>query len=117
MQNGLTVDRQPALVSPNRFREISQRPIIAQETDMKPILLAALALAACVTVDIGAAAARDYPYCLVGRDFAGFGDCQFDTLAQCQASASGRQATCSANPFPGYFDRYSGNAKIGGTRR
>lgn len=88
-----------------------------QEIQMKPFLLAVLALAASAALDIGPAAARDYPYCLTGRDYAGFGDCQFDTLAQCQASASGRQGTCSANPFLGYFDRSSSNAQIRGPRR
>lgn len=84
---------------------------------MKPVLLAFLALAASATIDIAPVAARDYPYCLVGRDFAGFGDCKFDTYAQCQASASGREATCAANPFPGYFDRLSNNTQNRGTRR
>lgn len=80
---------------------------------MKPVLLALLAITASATVDITPAAARDYPFCLVGRDFAGFGDCKFDTFAQCQATASGRDASCSANPFPGYFDRPSANAQAG----
>lgn len=84
---------------------------------MKPVLLAFLALATSATLDIAPAAARDYPYCLMGRDFAGFGDCKFDTLAQCQASASGREATCGANPFPGYFDRLSANAQATAKRR
>lgn len=84
---------------------------------MKSALLAFLALAASTIIDIAPAAARDYPYCLVGRDFAGFGDCKFDTYAQCQASASGRQATCDANPFPGYFDRLSDNARNRRVRR
>lgn len=84
---------------------------------MKPVLLALLALTASATLDIAPAAARDYPFCLVGRDFAGFGDCKFDTLAQCQASASGRQGTCAANPFPGYFDRLSKTAQANAKRR
>ena len=43
-------------------------------------------------------AARDLPYCIKGCDF-GAGDCSFSSLAQCQASASGRDATCAANPY------------------
>jgi hypothetical protein len=43
-------------------------------------------------------AARDFPYCIKGCDF-GAGDCSFSSLAQCQATASGRDATCAANPY------------------
>lgn len=70
-------------------------------------LLTALALGLCglFAADATPAAARDYPFCLMGRDFAGYGDCQFETYAQCQASASGREAYCGANPFLGYYDR------------
>jgi len=46
------------------------------------------------------AAAREFPYCIKGCDFgAGAGDCSFSSLAQCQATASGRDATCDANPY------------------
>jgi hypothetical protein len=46
------------------------------------------------------AAAREFPYCIKGCDFgAGAGDCSFSSLAQCQATASGRDASCAANPY------------------
>ena len=46
------------------------------------------------------AAAREFPYCIEGCDFgAGAGDCSFSSLAQCQATASGRDAYCAANPY------------------
>jgi hypothetical protein len=46
------------------------------------------------------AAAREFPYCIKGCDFgAGAGDCIFSSLAQCQATASGRDASCAANPY------------------
>ena len=46
------------------------------------------------------ASARDFPYCIKGCDFgAGAGDCSFVSLAQCQATASGRDAYCAANPY------------------
>jgi hypothetical protein len=46
------------------------------------------------------ASARDFPYCIKGCDFgAGAGDCSFVSLAQCQATASGRDASCAANPY------------------
>ena len=46
------------------------------------------------------AAAGEFPYCIKGCDFgAGAGDCSFSSLAQCQATASGRDASCAANPY------------------
>lgn len=46
------------------------------------------------------AAAGGLPYCIKGCDFGGgAGDCSFSSLAQCQATASGRDATCAANPY------------------
>jgi hypothetical protein len=46
------------------------------------------------------AAAQDYPFCIKGCDFgAGRGDCSFTSYQQCQATASGRDATCNANPY------------------
>ena len=62
---------------------------------------ALLALSAIVAASFATpAAARDLAYCIKGCDFgAGAGDCSFSTLAQCQASASGRDATCAANPY------------------
>jgi hypothetical protein len=53
------------------------------------------------------AAARDYPFCIKGCDFgAGRGDCSFSSYQQCQATASGRDASCDANPY------YSANAEL-----
>ncbi len=46
------------------------------------------------------AAAAGLPYCIKGCDFGGgAGDCSFSSLQQCQATASGRDATCAANPY------------------
>ena len=46
------------------------------------------------------AAAGEFPYGMKGCDFgAGAGDCGFSSLAQCQATASGRDASCAANPY------------------
>jgi hypothetical protein len=60
-----------------------------------------LALVAAGVVSVAMpAAARDFPYCIKGCDFgAGAGDCSFSSLAQCQATASGRDASCAANPY------------------
>ena len=59
-------------------------------------LMAAGAVSAAVTMP---AAAREFPYCIKGCDFGGAGDCSFSSLAQCQATASGRDASCAANPY------------------
>jgi hypothetical protein len=40
-----------------------------------------------------------YPYCLQGASSPGLSNCTFRSLAQCQATASGRFLTCVANPF------------------
>jgi len=44
------------------------------------------------------AAARDYPWCIQGREEGYPGYCGFQTYAQCQATASGRNAYCGYNP-------------------
>jgi Protein of unknown function (DUF3551) len=55
--------------------------------------------AACATC-AAPAAAKDFPYCIKGCDFGGgTGDCSFSSYQQCLAAASGRDATCAANPF------------------
>ena len=60
-------------------------------------LMAAGALSAAVAMP---ASAREFPYCIKGCDFgAAGGDCSFVSLAQCQATASGRDAYCAANPY------------------
>ena len=60
-------------------------------------LMAAGAVSAALAMP---AAAREFPYCIRGCDFgAGAGDCSFSSLAQCQATASGRGASCAANSY------------------
>ena len=59
-----------------------------------------LALATSATIFGGGlahAASDEYRYCLQGEEFAGGGDCNFTGYRQCQASASGRMATCGPN--------------------
>ena len=60
-----------------------------------------LALMAAGAVSVATpAAAGGFPYCIKGCDFgAGAGDCSFSLLSQCQATASGRDASCAANPY------------------
>jgi hypothetical protein len=62
---------------------------------MLRILVASLTIAA--NGALNAAIAQDYPFCIKGCDF-GAGYCGFDSYAQCQATAAGRDAWCAANP-------------------
>jgi hypothetical protein len=42
----------------------------------------------------------NYPVCLYVYDFGlNYADCRFTSFAQCRATASGRGATCYANPY------------------
>jgi hypothetical protein len=54
------------------------------------------------------AMARDYPYCLQGRQWGYPGNCQFSTYRQCMATASGTESGCGINPAYayGYQRRY-----------
>ncbi|MES5486039.1 DUF3551 domain-containing protein [Bradyrhizobium sp. INPA03-11B] len=66
-----------------------------------------LTLLAAIGIGIaGPAAAQmydpNYPVCMEvygGRLTPEYIDCSFTSLPQCQATASGRSATCSVNPF------------------
>jgi hypothetical protein len=61
---------------------------------------ALIVCAAALTSGASPAAAREFPFCIKGCDFgAGRGDCSFSSYQQCQATASGRDATCDANPY------------------
>ena len=54
-------------------------------------ILAALAGGTAMIAGSAPAAAYDYPWCLAGGQLSsGGGDCNYQTLAQCQASASWR---------------------------
>jgi hypothetical protein len=59
------------------------------------IHLAVLTAATASTLGIAAASAQDYPFCLISCNNGG---CSFSTLQQCQATASGIEGTCAANP-------------------
>ena len=61
-------------------------------------VLAALAAGAATMASPTPAAAYDYPYCAQGRGVGIPGDCSYQTYAQCQASASGRNLYCNVNP-------------------
>ena len=68
---------------------------------MRKIVLAALALMAAgavSTISSAPAAAQYYPWCVQGGNWDIPGDCSFQTYAQCQAAASGRNVYCNINP-------------------
>ncbi|MDB5636107.1 MAG: hypothetical protein JWP51_1015 [Bradyrhizobium sp.] len=48
------------------------------------------------------ASARDYPYCLQGRDYGYPGLCHFTSYWQCEATASGTFSYCGINPRSAY---------------
>lgn len=70
---------------------------------MRYLILGLAMLGAGYAVQPTPAAARDYPFCLLGRDTAGgLGDCRYSTYQQCQATASGTRNGCYANPYYAY---------------
>ena len=66
---------------------------------MRDAMLAILALLATGTAATAAPSlGTDYPWCVMGGELGAAGDCSYWTLAQCQASASGRwNLYCSEN--------------------
>ena len=72
---------------------------------MRSYLLALAVLGAGFAAQPAPAEAREYPFCLQGRDTAGGrGDCSYATYQQCQATASGTYASCYSNPYYAYDD-------------
>jgi hypothetical protein len=51
------------------------------------------------------AEAQDCRWCLQGRQTGYPGDCNYQTRAQCMASASGRNAGCGINPRAAFAQR------------
>jgi Protein of unknown function (DUF3551) len=67
---------------------------------MRKAVLTLMALSAACAIDAAPAVAGGMPFCIKGCDFGGgAGDCSFASYQQCQATASGRDATCAANPY------------------
>ena len=78
------------------------------------LMLALLAISAIAAIP--AQAGYDYPVCLRVYGPATYNECAYTTLAQCQATASGRAAECYPNAFyahaatvaPGRHHRHHG---------
>ena len=76
---------------------------------MHRIVGASAVLGLILALSTATATARDYPFCIKGCDFgAGPGDCSFVSYQQCQATAAGRNAYCSTNPY------FHGSAELPG---
>jgi hypothetical protein len=76
------------------------------------LLITALAIAPALTLTASTSPVSAARYCLQGANWGFPGNCQFRTLAQCRASASGTNAGCGINPR--YAFR-SGNRPYQGT--
>jgi hypothetical protein len=71
------------------------------EASMRQIRLAALAASSLAFLNTAPAQAvgSRHPFCLQGPQYPALSTCTFDTYAQCQATASGRDLYCIANPY------------------
>ena len=65
---------------------------------MRRAVWALMAVGIFAVFDAAPVAAGGMPFCIQGCDF-GAGDCSFATYQQCLATASGRDASCAANPY------------------
>jgi Protein of unknown function (DUF3551) len=79
---------------------------------MRTLFLALATSATIFATGVTPVAASEYRYCLQGDDYAGAGDCAFTSYLQCQASASGRTASCAANPYLAAANPYLANAAV-----
>jgi hypothetical protein len=74
---------------------------------MRRAIWALMAIGAFAAPGAAPALAGGMPFCIKGCDFGGgAGDCSFASYQQCLATASGRDATCAANPY------FSANAQM-----
>jgi hypothetical protein len=71
-------------------------------------MIRAIFLASLVSIGFGSlkllpllaqATISQYPFCIQGADNPGWTGCSFETLQACQATASGLDAECLANPW------------------
>ena len=79
---------------------------------MRTLFLVLATSATIFATGVTPVAASEYRYCLQGDDFAGAGDCEFASYVQCQAAASGRTASCAANPNLAAANPYLANAAV-----
>ena len=77
------------------------------------VILAPLLTSACILAEATPAAAETYPVCLAGGS-ANAIQCDFASLAQCRATASGALGSCVTNP--GYTISAYASYRSGGKR-
>jgi hypothetical protein len=78
---------------------------------MRRAALAFMMFSGACTLGAVPASARDFAWCIRGDNYSnGLGDCSFATYQQCQATASGRAAYCTANPY------FSENAEVSASK-
>ena len=74
---------------------------------MRRAIWAVMTIGLFAAMDAAPVVASGMPFCIKGCDFGGaLGDCIFSSYQQCLATASGRDATCAANPY------FSANAEM-----
>ena len=66
---------------------------------MRTLFLGLATSATILATGVVPVAAGEYRYCLHGDDYAGAGDCEFASYAQCEVAASGRTAYCGASLY------------------
>ena len=66
---------------------------------MRTLFLTLVASATILATGGTPVAASELRYCLHGDDYAFAGDCAFTSYQQCQATASGRTAYCTVDPY------------------
>jgi hypothetical protein len=97
----------PSLARPHRIDaqgSVEDHPYSKDGAEMIRVSLTALLAAAGFwTIDHVPASAQtgisQYPFCIQGVDNPGWSGCSFNSMATCQASASGTEAECLANPW------------------
>jgi hypothetical protein len=74
---------------------------------MRNLIGAFLMATSVLTISAAAspASAREYRYCLQGREWGYPGNCQFSTYRQCMATASGTYSYCGINPRVAFRER------------
>ena len=66
---------------------------------MRNVFIALATSAAIFAIGQSPAGAQNAAFCIQGDEFSGTGDCSFSTYAQCEATASGRTASCEPNRY------------------
>ena len=65
---------------------------------MRNVFIALATSAAIFAIGQSPAGAQNAAFCIQGDEF-GAGECSFTTYAQCEATASGRTASCEPNRY------------------